>query len=144
MPVLAVVSVVTAVVAVVWMAAADYQIPRSYRDHAWLLALPAAALAAAAATGMALRRGRDGTAFLSAAATVALLLVALAAGLYPNLLISTTNPEYSMTASNAASAPETLTVMLVVAVIGMPFVLLYTAGVQYLFRGKVRLTAESY
>jgi hypothetical protein len=33
--------------------------------------------------------------------------------------------------------------VLVVAVIGIPFVLLYTAGVQYFFRGKVQLDADS-
>jgi cytochrome bd-type quinol oxidase subunit 2 len=33
---------------------------------------------------------------------------------------------------------------LVVAIVGIPFVLLYTAGVQYIFRGKVKLTASSY
>ena len=31
-----------------------------------------------------------------------------------------------------------------IALIGMPFVLLYTAGVYYFFRGKVRLDDESY
>jgi cytochrome d ubiquinol oxidase subunit II len=35
-------------------------------------------------------------------------------------------------------------VMFVIAIIGMPFVLLYTAGVYYFFRGKVRLDHESY
>ena len=34
--------------------------------------------------------------------------------------------------------------MLVIAVIGIPFVLLYTAGVYYFFRGKVDLDDESY
>jgi len=30
------------------------------------------------------------------------------------------------------------------AMFGLPFVLTYTAGVQYLFRGKVRLGSDSY
>jgi cytochrome bd-type quinol oxidase subunit 2 len=34
--------------------------------------------------------------------------------------------------------------MFVIAIIGMPFVLLYTAGVYYFFRGKVVLDDESY
>ena len=49
-----------------------------------------------------------------------------------------------MTISNASAANETLTVMLIVAIIGLPFVLTYTAGVQYLFRGKVQLGSDSY
>ena len=60
------------------------------------------------------------------------------------MLTSTLSPAYDMTVTNASSSSETLTVMLVVAVVGMPFVLLYTAGVQYLFRGKVTLSPDSY
>jgi cytochrome d ubiquinol oxidase subunit II len=89
-------------------------------------------------------RRRDVSGFFWSATTIVLVLVSLAAGLYPNLLISNIDAKYSLTLSNAASASETLAVMLIVAVIGLPFVLLYTAGVQYLFRGKVTLTADSY
>ena len=76
-------------------------------------------------------------AFIASAAMIALLLISGAIGLYPNLLISTTDPAYNLTVINAASADNTLAVTLIVAVIGMPFVLLYTAGVYYFFRGKV-------
>ena len=72
------------------------------------------------------------------------LILAAAAGLYPNLLVSTLDPAYNLTVFNAASAPNTLQVMLVIAAIGMPFVLLYTAGVYYIFRGKVKLHPGSY
>ncbi|MCB0021100.1 MAG: cytochrome d ubiquinol oxidase subunit II, partial [Anaerolineales bacterium] len=75
---------------------------------------------------------------------IALLLWAAAAGLYPNLLISTLNPDYNLTIYNGASAPNSLMVMLIIALIGMPFVLLYTTGVYYIFRGKVKLGGESY
>jgi cytochrome d ubiquinol oxidase subunit II len=68
----------------------------------------------------------------------------IAVGLYPNLLVSTLDPQYNLTIYNAASAPNTLTVMLVFALVGMPFVLLYTAGVYYVFRGRVQLGPESY
>lgn len=141
---LAVVFIALAVLAVIWMADAGYGIPRSYRDHAWLLALPAAAVVAGVVAGTMLLRGRVVTGFFWSAAAMALLLVSLAAGLYPDLLTSSIDPKYSMTVSNATSDSVTLTVMLVIAVIGIPFVLLYTAGVQYLFRGKVRLTGDSY
>jgi cytochrome d ubiquinol oxidase subunit II len=141
---LAVAFVVLALIAVVWMALARYQIPQSYLDHAWLFVFPAAAVAAGVVAGVSMLRRRDAAGFFSSAVAIVLTLVSLAAGLYPDLLISTTNAGYSMTVSNASSAAETLTVMLVVVVIGLPFVLLYTGGVQYLFRGKVRLTADSY
>jgi len=75
---------------------------------------------------------------------IAGLLLSAGAGLYPNLLVSTVDPAHSLTIFNAASASNTLTVMLVIALIGMPFVLLYTGGVYYIFRGKVRLGPDSY
>jgi cytochrome d ubiquinol oxidase subunit II len=75
---------------------------------------------------------------------LAFLLATVSAGLYPNMLKSSTDPTFSMTVTNASAASNTLTVMLIVAIIGIPFVLLYTAGVQYIFRGKVKLTASSY
>ena len=116
-------------------------------DTVFFVSSLALALLLGVAFGLVIRmasRGRETAAFFSSAAMVALLLATLAAGLYPNLLTSTTDPRYSLTITNAASASGTLTVMLVVAVIGMPFVLLYTVGVQYIFRGKVRLKSDSY
>jgi cytochrome d ubiquinol oxidase subunit II len=134
----------TAVVAAVWMAAAGYGAAESYVHHPLLVIFPLAALLAFGLSAGSLLRDRDVGSFFWSAATIALLLISLAAGLYPNLLTSSISSQFDMTVTNAAAAPETLTVMLIVAVIGMPFVLLYTAGVQYLFRGKVKLSAHSY
>ena len=75
---------------------------------------------------------------------IALLIVSGAVGIYPNLLISTTDPAYNLTVTNAASADNTLTVTLIVALIGMPFVLLYTAGVYWFFRGKATVDSHGY
>jgi cytochrome d ubiquinol oxidase subunit II len=129
---------------VVWMAVAHSSVLHTYRDNLWLVVVPAAAIVAGVIAVMAMLRRRDVSGFFWSAATIVLVLVSLAAGLYPNLLISNIDAKYSLTVSNAASAGETLAVMLIVAAIGLPFVLLYTAGVQYLFRGKVTLSADSY
>ena len=75
---------------------------------------------------------------------IALLIISGAIGIYPNLLISTTDPAYNLTVANAASAENTLTVTLIVAIIGMPFVLLYTTGVYYIFRGKATVGSDGY
>ena len=64
--------------------------------------------------------------------------------MFPNLLISSINDSYNLTVDNSASASNTLTVMLVVALIGMPLVLVYTAGIYYFFRGKTELGPDSY
>ena len=63
---------------------------------------------------------------------IVFLMLSVAVGIFPNLLISNINEQYNLTITNAASQPNTLTVMLIIAVIGMPFVLMYTAGVYYL------------
>jgi cytochrome d ubiquinol oxidase subunit II len=90
------------------------------------------------------RRDQEIRAFVCSAAVIALSIFSVGVGLFPNLLISTTNPQYNLTVSNAASSSNTLTVLFIIAVIGLPFVLLYTGGVYYIFRGKVRLSSESY
>jgi cytochrome d ubiquinol oxidase subunit II len=72
------------------------------------------------------------------------VIIAVGAGLYPNLLVSTTDPAFSMTTTNASSADNTLSILLIVAIIGIPFVLTYTSGVYYIFRGKVHLSHDSY
>ena len=90
------------------------------------------------------RQGREFAAFLASAATIALLVISGAVGMFPNLIVSTTDPAYNLTIYNAASADNTLAVCLIVAVIGMPFVLAYTAGVYYFFRGKTTVDSHGY
>ena len=129
------------VVATVFMQEA---IADRYLQEIWPVIFPALALIALVVAAINLRRGRDFVAFLASSAMIALLLISAAAGLYPNLLISTINPAYNLTIFNGASEANTLAVMLVIALIGMPFVLVYTSGVYYIFRGKVKLTPQSY
>jgi cytochrome bd ubiquinol oxidase subunit II len=58
-------------------------------------------------------------------------------GLYPNMLPSSINPEFSITAYNASSSHLTLKIMLVVVIIFIPAVIAYQAWAYYLFREKV-------
>jgi cytochrome d ubiquinol oxidase subunit II len=115
-----------------------------YIANPWLAILPAAALAAILGAWYLLRTGHQFWAFVASSVMIFLLLVSASVGIFPNLLISTTSDAYNLTIYNAASADNTLTVMLVIALIGMPFVLLYTAGVYYFFRGKVVVEPTGY
>ena len=119
-------------------------IAERYMQQPVLVIFPAASLLCVIVAWLMVRKGRYFVAFLLSGAMIAGLLFSAAIGLYPNLLVSSLNQEYNLTIFNAASQPNTLTVMLIIAVIGMPFVLLYTAGVYYFFRGKVQLGSESY
>jgi cytochrome bd ubiquinol oxidase subunit II len=67
----------------------------------------------------------------------------LGMALYPNLLTARGSGE-SLTIFNAASSQKTLGIMQVIAFIGMPFVITYTAIVYWVFRGKTRLDQTSY
>ena len=134
----------TAAISAVWIAVSDYGVTDTFTDDVWTILFPLAALVAFVVMIVMVRRGRDFVAFFSSSAVLFTSLATISAGLYPNMLKSSTNPAYSMTVSNASAEQYTLTVMLVVAIVGIPFVLLYTAGVQYLFSGKVKLTQSSY
>lgn len=89
-------------------------------------------------------RARPGEAFLSSAATIVVLVGLFGVAQFPNLMVSTLDPAYSLTAYNAASSAKTLGIMQVVVLIGMPFVLLYTAVIYWVFRGKVTVEKHGY
>jgi cytochrome d ubiquinol oxidase subunit II len=120
------------------------QIAQQYLNNLWLVIFPLGALVAVIIAWVMVRQGSYFVAFLASSAMIALLILAVAAGLFPNVLISTIDPSYNLTVFNAASAANTLQVMLVIAIIGIPFILLYTTGVYYFFRGKVRVGPGSY
>ena len=61
-------------------------------------------------------------------------------GMYPALLPSSLNPEWSMTIHNSASSPLTLKIMLGVALVMVPIVIVYQFLAYRMFIGKV--TAE--
>lgn len=90
------------------------------------------------------RRHRYRLAFVFSSITVSLLLVLAAIGLYPVLILSTIDPQNSITVYNAASSEKSLGIMLLFAAIGAPLVLSYTAFVFWTFRGKVKLDETSY
>lgn len=116
-----------------------------FRDYPYAWAVPLLNVLAVANIPRALRSGRAGAAFLSSSAVIAALTVLFAVALFPNLVTSST-PEAgpSLTIYNAASSPKTLGIMLVIAAIGMPFVLAYTIAIYWTFRGKVRIGEHSY
>jgi cytochrome d ubiquinol oxidase subunit II len=89
-------------------------------------------------------KGRDWYAFLSSCATMALLMLIFGLGMFPNMVYSNPNPENSLTIINASSSEKTLFIMLIIAVIGVPIVLAYTASIYWIFRGKVKLGRDSY
>jgi cytochrome d ubiquinol oxidase subunit II len=87
---------------------------------------------------------RDRRAFLSSCVAMTTMMALYGLGMYPNLVYCPEPEANSLTIRNAASSPKTLGIMLVIAGVGVPVVLAYTASIYYIFRGKVKLNKMSY
>jgi len=82
----------------------------------------------------------EGWAFISTGAHIILTQIAFFTLMFPRVMISSTNPAYSLTIYNASSSQYTLTVMSIIALIFVPVVLAYQGWTYYMFRK--RITAE--
>jgi cytochrome d ubiquinol oxidase subunit II len=80
---------------------------------------------------------REGFAFAATTVTMAASIVAFFTGLYPNVMVSSTNAANNLTVHNTASGAYSLKVMTVVVVIFLPFVLAYQTWTYYVFRRRV-------
>ncbi|WP_367391474.1 cytochrome d ubiquinol oxidase subunit II [Lewinella sp. LCG006] len=83
-------------------------------------------------------------AFFFSALSIAFLLILVAIEVFPTILLSTTDPAYSLDIYNAASSEKSLGIMLLFAAIGIPLVSGYTFFVYKTFAGKVELDETSY
>ena len=109
---------------------------------AWVVPLLAAVFLVA--TRINLGRGKAGKAFLFSALSIAGLMGIFGMANYPCLLPARNVVEYGLTIYNASASQNTLTVMFIIALIGMPLVIAYTAYIYYIFRGKARVEEGGY
>jgi cytochrome bd ubiquinol oxidase subunit II len=91
-----------------------------------------------------LKAGKFNRAFFSSSLVIAMMLCQAFVGLYPRIVPSSINLEFSLTISNASSSQLTLQTMLIIALIGVPIVIVYSIFIHHVFRGKVEITEESY
>jgi len=120
------------------------QTMRNFQSHPWSWIMVVLTVLAFANIPRAIFLGRPFYAFLSSSLTIVALVFLFSFTLYPNLVTSSISPEYNITIFNAASSSKTLGIMAIIALIGMPFVLAYTAAIYWAFRGKVKLSEHSY
>ena len=99
--------------------------------------IPITGLVALLASGWFIRNKHDGWAFASTGVAIAFAIVTVFMTLHPRVMISSTDPAYSLTIYNASSSPYTLSVMTVVALIFVPIVLLYQGWTYYTFRKRI-------
>ncbi len=103
----------------------------------WLGLIPLGALVGILLAGWFIRRGRMGWGFVMTALNIVLAQVTFFLILFPNVMISSTDPAFSLDIWNAASSPYTLKVMSIVAAIFVPIVLIYQGYTYWIFRKRV-------
>jgi cytochrome bd ubiquinol oxidase subunit II len=109
----------------------------NYHRYPVLFVIPVAVALSLAAIFLYHRRGNDKGAFLASSAYLIFMLAGAAAAVYPNLLMSTTDPALNITVYNAAAADYSLSFGLVWWSFGMALAIGYFVFVYRMFRGKV-------
>jgi cytochrome d ubiquinol oxidase subunit II len=94
------------------------------------------------AAGYFLRKGQFGRLFIMNCLTVAFVMLTIFTFLYPRVMVSSLNPDWSLTIQSAASSLSTLRVMTIVTLIFLPIVLLYQAWTYWIFRKRVSSNIE--
>ncbi|MCL5266821.1 MAG: cytochrome d ubiquinol oxidase subunit II [Bacteroidetes bacterium] len=106
-------------------------------DRVWPLILVIISLAGFFYIPTALRGSADLRPFLGSVTFIVGLLAAIAGTLFPNLIVSTLDPSYTLTAYSASTSPYGLQVGLVWWTIGMILVVFYFVFVYRNLSGKV-------
>lgn len=102
------------------------------------LAVGVVAVLAIAAAAVAHARGRHLLAFWLDGVAVAGFVGQIFLGLYPNALPSTTDGGFTLTLADAAASTNSLQLITVVALVGMPVVIAYQAWSFWVFRARLR------
>jgi cytochrome bd ubiquinol oxidase subunit II len=98
---------------------------------------PIAAYVALLVTIHFINRKMEGWAFIMTAFHIVLTQVTFFMLMFPRVMISSTNPAFSLTIYNASSSQYTLTVMSIIALIFVPIILVYQGWTYYMFRKRI-------
>jgi cytochrome d ubiquinol oxidase subunit II len=110
----------------------------NYLAHPLMFAIPLLALIFMLASIIRIQRNQALCAIIASSLSIAMVILTAYLSLFPNLIIAK-NPAYSLNIYNAASSQLTLETMLVIALIGMPLVLIYTIYSYRIFHGKTKI-----
>ncbi|MGW0367525.1 cytochrome d ubiquinol oxidase subunit II [Streptomyces coeruleorubidus] len=96
-----------------------------------------AAVASLVVALVAARARREGWAFALSGLTIVATVAMLFLTLFPNVMPSTLNPDWSLTVTNASSSPYTLKIMTWCAAIATPVVMVYQGWTYWVFRKRI-------
>ncbi|MFE1024785.1 cytochrome d ubiquinol oxidase subunit II [Streptomyces sp. NPDC058818] len=101
------------------------------------LAALVVAVAALVVALVANQAGREGWSFALSGVTIVAAVAMLFLTLFPNVMPSTLNADWSLTVTNASSSPYTLKIMTWLAAVATPVVLLYQGWTYWVFRKRI-------
>lgn len=104
--------------------------------------IPIGAVLAMLVGGYFIYTRRSGWAFIMVALSIVFAVTSVFEVLYPRVLVSSLNPDWSLTITNASSSPYTLKVMSIIALVLLPFVLGYQVWAYWVFRKRVGQKAD--
>ena len=105
--------------------------------------VPVTAVVVLLVAGYFINQKREGWAFIMVALNIVLTQVTFFSMTFPNVMLSSTNPAWSLTIFNASSSQYTLRVMSIVALIFVPIVLAYQGWTYYMFRKRISTKKET-
>jgi cytochrome d ubiquinol oxidase subunit II len=95
------------------------------------------AVAALVVALMANQAGREGWSFALSGVTIVATVAMLFLTLFPNVMPSTLDADWSLTVTNASSSAYTLKIMTWLAAVATPLVLLYQGWTYWVFRKRI-------
>lgn len=109
----------------------------NYRSYPVLWLVPALGLIMPLLAAFGLWSRREWLALISSGLGIAGIILSVGVSMFPFILPSSVNPQFSLTVWDSSSSHLTLFVMLVCTVIFLPIILAYTSWVYSVMRGKV-------
>ena len=89
-----------------------------------------------------LQKNASGWAFAMTGISIAFSTITIFMGLFPRVLVSSLNPDWSLTIYNSSSSDYTLGIMTIVAAVFVPLVLVYQGWSYWVFRQRVSTDSE--
>jgi cytochrome d ubiquinol oxidase subunit II len=109
----------------------------NFANRPWMWVAPIMGIAGLVGAALLIRGKSEVICLLSSGAGVAGVIATSGLAMFPFIMPSSTDPGSSLTVWDASSSHLTLGIMLVVVVIFLPIILIYTAWVYRVLRGKV-------
>ncbi len=110
---------------------------RNFQTYQWMMVAPALGVLMAFFTAIFAWAGKGALAFISSSLTMAGIILTAGFSMFPFIMPSSLNPAHSLTIWDATSSQNTLSVMLVAALIFVPIVLGYTIWTYIKMFGRV-------